>query len=333
MTDKNFILADGRWSGANGIGRFSTEVLARLQHTDIFTQGPKPLSVTNMAWLPYHLYQNRRNYRVYFNVGFNPVTYSSIPYVLTIYDLIHLYAPGSARVLKKIYYETLIKPTVRRAQYVLTISEYSKKTLMEWADIPEEKIVVVSCGISGDLVPEGVRHEPGYPYLLHVGNTKAHKNVARLLQAFAQARMDAGIRLVLTGQKTAELAEIIQRCRLENRIVFAGMLTEKQLAEYYRGALAVMFPSVYEGFGLPVLEAMACGVPALTSNVTSLPEVAGDAAVMVDPYDVGAMADGIERIVGDGVLRGALIEKGFAQVKLFSWDKTAERVQKVLEEV
>lgn len=326
----NFILADGRWSGANGIGRFSAEVLARLQHTHIISTGPAPLSMKNLAWLPYQLLKNRHQYKVYYSPGFNPVAYSPIPFVFTICDLIHLSFPGGGKLAKKIYYDYFIKLRAQRAAKILTISEFSKKTIMEWANIPEENIINVSCGVSDILIPHGTCHTPGYPYLLHVGNTKGHKNVVRLLQAFAAAKIDAGIHLVLTGERTVELANTIKENRLENRIVFSGKLSEEQLAEYYRGALAVVFPSLYEGFGLPPLEAMACGTPALASNATSLPEVTGDAAILVDPYSLESMTTGIENIIHDTVLRATLIAKGLERVKLFSWDKTASRIQNVL---
>ncbi|MHB1949262.1 MAG: glycosyltransferase family 4 protein [Gammaproteobacteria bacterium] len=332
MTD-NFILADGRWTGANGIGRFSKEVLARLQNTEILAHGPKPLSPKNFVWLPYELHKRKQNHKVFFMPGFNPVIHSPIPFVFTICDLIHLQFPGKSKFAKKLYYDLFIKPGTYRAHKILTISEYSKETIMEWANVPAEKIAVVSCGISENLTPHGARYQPGYPYLLHVGNTKSHKNVARLLTAFAVAKIDSGIRILLTGEKTPELSEIIKNHRLEKRVIFSGLISESQLAEYYRGALAVTFPSLYEGFGLPVLEAMACGTPALTSDATSLPEVAGDAAILINPYEVESIMQGIEKIISDNSLRNNLIKKGLERVKLFSWDKTANSVQSILNKI
>jgi len=119
---------------------------------------------------------------------------------------------------------------------------------------------------------------------------------------------------------------------LEDRIVFVGLIDDDKLPEFYRGAVVFIFPSLYEGFGLPPLEAMACGTPVLTSNVTSLPEVVGDAALMVDPYDVDAIAEGIKRLIGDDNLRKELSQKGLARAKLFSWDRTAEVTWSVLKE-
>lgn len=330
MKEKNTILADGRWSGPHGIGRFSDEVLPRLQNTSIMTDGPKPLSSKNFYWLPYQLQKKKRQHELFFTPGFNPVLFSPIPFVFIIHDLCHIHAPGTAKFAKQVYYQTIMKKSALAAHKILTPSEYSKQTILEWANIPEDKIIVVGSGINEKLTPHGDIHLPGYKYLLHVGNTKAHKNVESLVRAFAMARIDESIRLVLTGTLTPEIAEAITIHHLKDRVIFTGVLTEKQLAEYYRGATAVVFPSLYEGFGLPIVEGMACGIPVLTSNITSMPEVAGDAAVLVNPYRVESIANGIEKIVNDSDLRKSLIEKGLERAKLFSWEKTAEKVQNAL---
>lgn len=333
MSESNFILADGRWSGPHGIGRFSTEVISRLQHTDVITNGPKPLSLKNLFWLPNELRKRKNAYKVFFSPGFNPVAISPLPYVFTICDLIHLHFPGAHKLAKKMYYEFFIKPRAKRANKIITISEYSKNSIIEWAGIPEENVINVSCGVSSHLSPEGIKHSPGYPYLLHIGNMKPHKNVERLIEAFATAKISEKIRLVLTGKLTPSVRATIAKHELDKRIVISDTLTETQLAEYYRGALAVVFPSLYEGFGLPPLEAMACGTAALTSNTTSLPEVVGDAALIVDPYSVSAIAYGIELIVQDEELRKNLITKGFERAKLFTWENTANKVQQALNEL
>ena len=327
----SFILADGRWQGLHGIGRFSHEVISRLKNTDILLQGPSPLSLHNIIWQARQLRENKHRYKIFFNPGYHPVLFSSIPYVLTIHDLIHLHVPGKAAIAKKIYYELLVKPSIKNAYKVLTVSDYSKKNIMEWANIPEDKIVVVGNGVNHCFTKDGTKHQPGYPYLLHVGNTKPHKNVARLMTAFATAKIDPQLKLILTGKLTPELTAIIQKNNLQNRIVFTEKLSDEQLAEYYRGATAFILPSLIEGFGIPVIEAMACGTPVLISDATSLPEIGGDAALLVDPYSIDSITHGIERITHDSSLRTRLTTQGNEQVKLFSWDKTAEKVQKILD--
>ncbi len=328
----NFILADGRWSGMHGIGRFSSEVLSRLKNTDILTEGPKPLSIQNLFWQSHYLYQCKKKYKLFFSPGFNPTLYSSIPFVFTIHDLIHLYSPTSTSFIKKMYYQFLMKPAARSAYKILTVSEFSKKTILEWANLPDDKVINVSGGVSKNISHDGPKHTLGYPYLLHVGNAKkTHKNVARLLTAFANAKIDKGLCFIFTGELSSELIDLIRKYHLENRIIVQTNLSDVHLAEYYRGAVALIYPSLYEGFGLPVLEGMASGVPVLTSNVTSMPEIAGDAALLVDPFETDSITAGIEKIISDSKLRETLVQRGFERAGLFSWDKTAQEVQRVLD--
>ncbi len=326
----NNILADGRWIGKHGIGRFSSEILARLKNTDIIKQGPKPLSIQNFIWQTMHLHHKKNNYRVFFTPGFNPVFSTKLPYILTICDLIYLHTPGLKGFIKKIFFELCIKSSIKKASKIFTISAYSKQSIVEWAKIPAEKVINISCGVSEIFRPEGPTFNPGYPYLLHVGNIKTHKNIERLITAFADANIDSSIKLLFTSQLTPSIAELIQSKALENRVVFLNTLTENALADCYRGAIALVFPSLYEGFGLPILEAMASGTPVLTSHTTSCPEVAGDAAVLVNPMDTASIRDGMEKIVNDTDLRKNLIAKGLARANDFSWDKTAALVQQAL---
>lgn len=330
IKSRNLILADGRWSGKHGIGRFSFEILRRLKDTDVIVSGPHPLSVKNIFWQAIKLRFVSRQYKVFFTPGFNPIFSRQLPYVLTICDLIYLHTPGIKGWLKKIYFELFVKSSIKNALKVFTISEYSKQSILRWTKIPAEKVINVSCGISDIFKATGPMHQTDFPYLLHVGNTKTHKNILRLLQAFITADIPSDIKLILTGEKTAAIANIIKEKSLQKRIVFSNTLSESQLAAYYRGALALVFPSLYEGFGLPILEAMACGTPVLTSNSTSCPEVAGDAAVLVDAFDVHSIRQGIETIINNHVLRHDLIAKGFQRVKHFSWDKTAKIAQEAL---
>lgn len=328
----SYILADGRWSGLHGIGRFSAEILSRLQHTDVFYTGPKPLSIQNVFWQHQKLQRESRHYKVFFTPGFNPVLRSPIPFVLTIHDLIHLFAPGNAQFLKKNFYQFLLKPSVKQAEKILTVSEYSKKMILEWSNISAEKVSITPCGVSQHMIALGTKHQPGFPYILHVGNAeKIHKNVHRLLQAFAQVKSDTQLRLIFTHELSTESWQFIRGSHLEKRILVEKNLSEENLAAYYRGAEAVVFPSLYEGFGLPVLEGMACGVPVLTANVTSLPEVASDAALLVDPFSVDAIAVGIEKIMSDTALRATLTKRGLERAALFSWDKTAQKIQAILD--
>lgn len=325
----NNILVDGRWQGSHGIGRFSSEVLNRLTGVTILREGPPPLSMRNLFWQSVYLMKNR-SFRLFYTPGFNPPLISPLPFVFTIHDLIHLQFGQTAKMAKRLFYNTVIKRGAHQAAHIITVSQYSKQAIMDWAGLPAEKITVVDSGISPIFSVHGTKHDPGYPYLLHVANNKPHKNASRLIEAFGTAKLDTGIKLICTYPFTSSIMEIIRRHRLESRVLSCHNLTEQQLAAYYRGALGVAFPSLLEGFGLPVLEGMASDVPVLTSNITSLPEIAGDAAILVDPYDVAAIANGLETLVLDTTLRGSLIARGHERIKLYSWEKTALKVQEAL---
>ncbi len=328
----NQTLADARWKGNHGIGRFASEVLPRLNRIELLNEGPAPLSMYNLIWQSYFLHRNKTKFKAFFSPGFNPTLSSPIPVIFTVHDLIHLFFQGKTAFFKKAYYATIMKKAAKQAYKILTVSDYSKQAIVEWANLPETSVAVVGNGISESFTLEGERYQSGYPYFLCVANAKQHKNLLRLLQAFANARVDKSVQLILVAQPTAEVMEMIQKNRLINRVVFPGLLSDIQLASYYRGAIAVLFPSLYEGFGLPVIEGMACGAPVLTSTVTALPEIAGGAALLVDPYQVDSIQDGIEEIM-DSELRGNLIARGIEQAQGFSWDKVARKVQKVLDEV
>ncbi|MBV8802988.1 MAG: glycosyltransferase family 4 protein [Gammaproteobacteria bacterium] len=328
----DFILADARWTGTHGIGRFSYEILSRLQHVQTLNYGPSPLSIKNVYWLPYQLTKLKKRFRVFFSPGFMPPGYSSIPFVFTIHDLIHLHIPGNKKYFK-IIYDLFIKPAAHRAHKIITVSEYSKHQIMTWANIKSEKISVVKNGVSKAFSPDGDKHFPGYSYFLYVGNSKAHKNLPHLIKTFSHAKIDSSIKLILITPETLELKQLIAHFSLQNRIIFSRALDEKQLSAYYRGAMGLLFPSLYEGFGFPVVEAMACGTPVITSNVTSLPEIAGDAAICISPLDTDALAFHIEQMVTNNILRKHLIAKGIERAKTYSWDKSADVIQKILNEI
>src|SRR5262249_6006573 len=151
-----------------------------------------------------------------------------------------------------------VRPAMRRASRVLTVSRYVKQELLAWAGVPDEHIVVVGNGVGAPFGPVGPRHTPGYPYLFYASNRKPHKNLPRLLQGYARAGLRGDVRLVLTGPPDAETHRQIAALGVADCVEYAGQLADAELAAYYRGAVALVCPSLYEGFGLPPLEAMAC---------------------------------------------------------------------------
>jgi glycosyltransferase involved in cell wall biosynthesis len=181
-------------------------------------------------------------------------------------------------------------------------------------------------------------------YLLYLGTLQPRKNLKRLVDAFAQLqaptaslrRPGRGLQLVIAGKKGWRYADLfaqVESLGLSQRILFPGYIPDEDKAALISGATAVVYPSLYEGFGLPVLEAMACGTPVLTSNVSSLPEVAGDAALLVDPLDTQAITTGMSRLIADVDLRRLLVERGYGQMSKFSWARAAQQVLEVLESV
>jgi glycosyltransferase involved in cell wall biosynthesis len=174
--------------------------------------------------------------------------------------------------------------------------------------------------------------------VLYVGNIKPHKNIERIIDAFGRARRDGpdGLKLVIVGDEVSRypsLRQMVHRHKLDKAVRFLGFQPQETLASFYRLASVFVFPSLYEGFGLPPLEAMACGTPVVTSNVSSLPEVAGDAALLVDPYDVDAIAEAIRQALGDQELRGRLIARGQTRARQFSWADSVGQIHGIYQEV
>ena len=323
----NEILYDVRWIGDHGIGRFASEIQKVLPGLMPFHARRRPSDPFDPILLGAELW--RKQPRLFFSPGYNSPLGWPGNFVFTLHDLHHLRVPANA--LKRAYYRYIIRPACRRAAFVLTVSEFSKHEIAAWANIEEDKIINVGNGVGLPFTPLGRKHEPGYPYLLYVGSRRANKNLPRLLRAYSMSGVCKDVRLVLSGHPDEQLSAVIKDLRLNGNVVFAGLCADADLSNLYRGALALLYPSLYEGFGLPPLEAMACGVPVLTSNVCSLPEVVGGAGIQVHPLDVEDIADGIGRLVQDSVLRKQLQERGLLRAKEFSWEETANRISKVLQ--
>lgn len=328
MTD---LIYDHRWIGAHGIGRFAREIGNRLSFRIIPV--PSLMSVVNpLDPIVNGLLLVHKKNDLYFSPGFNPPLFIRRRLVFVVHDLIHVDFLDESTVFKRIYYHFFILPAVRQCFRVLTDSEFSRRRIIEWSGVNEAKVVVVGCGVDSSFSPTGAAWQPGYRYILYVGNKKPHKNLCRMLKAFKIVTNRHEVRLVLSGNPSQELLEIAHHICIDDRIVFLGNVDDELLPNYYRGAELFVFPSLYEGFGLPPLEAMACGIPVVVSNTTSLPEVVGDAAIFVDPYDVASIASGIELGLSDHNLRQRMRLKGIKQAGLFPWEQCAAKVNRVLAE-
>ncbi len=267
--------------------------------------------------------------------------------VVTIHDCIHLMFPHLPGRLALAYARTSIALASRRADRILTVSESSKRDILRFVDVPAAKIDVIynaydeRFGVEpqeADVVRVAERYQLHDEFVLYAGNVKPHKNLARLIEAFHIVRNRGldHLKLVLIGDEISRYAALrraVHQHQLHKYVRFLGYLPEETLAVMYRLAGVFVFPSLYEGFGLPPLEAMASGTPVVTSNVSSLPEVAGGAALLVDPYDPVAIADGICKVLTDEVLRRDLREKGLARARQFSWEESVRRVRAIYGEI
>jgi glycosyltransferase involved in cell wall biosynthesis len=252
------------------------------------------------------------------------------PTVVTIHDLSFERHPELMSRRDRFVFRTMVPRSVRRAARVLAVSEWTKRDLIEHYGVPADKIVVTPNGVDPLFRPEGSQGG-GSPYALFVGTLQPRKDPLAALEAVALA--DADLRLVMVGPDKGlgeEARQTASKLGLNGRVEFAGHVEKERLAELYRGAACLVFPSRYEGFGLPVVEAMASGTPVVATRGGSIPEVAGDAAMLVEPGDPVALADGIERALAD---RERLVQAGLKRAQRFSWAETARRTLDVYREL
>jgi glycosyltransferase involved in cell wall biosynthesis len=268
--------------------------------------------------------------------------------VVTIHDCIHLrfpqYLPNR---LAYAYARASLWIASHRANRILTVSEASKRDILRYFSVPEAKIDVIYNAIDerfGEEPPEDEvarvreRYQLNDPFVLYAGNIKPHKNLERLIEAFHTLRRGGleQVKLLIIGDeisKYATLRRAVHKYKLHQHVRFFGFVPDRTLAVLYRLAGVFVFPSLYEGFGLPPLEAMASGTPVITSNLSSLPEVVGDAALLIDPYDPDAIADAMRRVLTEPALRDDLRARGLNRVREFSWDRSVRRVRQIYEEV
>jgi glycosyltransferase involved in cell wall biosynthesis len=230
----------------------------------------------------------------------------------------------------RFFFGTMVPRSARRAARILAVSERTKRDLVELYGVPEARIVVTPNGVDPEFTPSGPAHD-GPPYALFVGALGRRKNPVAAIEALPL--VDAELRLVLAGPDKGggEAARAaIARHGLDGRVELAGYVPKQELAALYRGAACLVLPSRYEGFGLPVLEAMASGTPVVATAAGALGEVAGDAAILVEEPDPVALAGAIERALAD---RERLVRAGLARARAFSWRATAERTAAVYREL
>ncbi|MEG6522890.1 glycosyltransferase family 4 protein [Desulfotomaculum sp. 1211_IL3151] len=287
-----------------------------------------------------------RGHDLYHEPNYVPRAFSGKT-VITIHDMSHRLFPQYhpwKRVLKLKYYER----TMRRATKIITVSQNSKNEILDILKVPEEKVAVIYEGaldiyrplkLSEPLTGE-VRELYKLPeqFILYVGTIEPRKNLARLIEAFwmyKQQRKSSGVKLVLAGGKGWLYENIFNRVRelkMEKDVHFTGYVNDEHLPLLYNMALAFVYPSIYEGFGLPPLEAMSCGTPVITSNTSSLPEVVGDAGIRVNPHQTEQLAEAIHKVLDTEAVRAELSQRALLQAAKFSWEKCARETLQIYRE-
>ena len=268
--------------------------------------------------------------------------------VVTIHDCIHLrfpqYLPNQ---FAYAYARASLWIATHRANRVLTVSDASKRDILHYFRVPETKIDVIHNAIderfgeppsATEMQQVQERYQLNDPFVLYAGNIKPHKNLERLIEAFHSMRRGTleHVKLLIIGDEISQYATLrraVHRLKLHKHVRFLGFVPDKTLACLYRLAGVFVFPSLYEGFGLPPLEAMASGTPVITSNVSSLPEVVGDAALLIDPYNVDEIAVAMRRVLTDPELAAAMRVRGLVRVGQFSWERSVRRVREIYDEV
>lgn len=269
-----------------------------------------------------------------------PPTRKGTRTILTVHDLSFIRTPETATPDLRAYLNRVVPRSVSRADLVLADSEATRQDVIAFFRTPAEKIDVLYSGVGAHFQPardgdtlRAVQERYGVgdaPYILSLGTVQPRKNYGRLVEAVRRLNQP-DLKLVIAGGKgwlDDPLYEQIAALGFGERVVFPGHVPDEDLPALYSAAQVFAFPSLYEGFGLPPLEAMACGVPVVTSNVSSLPEVVGDAALLVDPYDVDALARALEQALADEGLRRTLIQRGYLRARFFTWEKAARQLHK-----
>ncbi len=355
-----------------GIGWFSFETLKRItqQHPEhefififdrkfdkdfIFSKNIKPIVIGPPARHPFLFYLwfefsvTKILKQIKPDIFLSPDGYLSlrtkIPSLAIIHDLNFEHYPEDLPWLVRKYYKYYFPKFAKKAKRIGTVSEFSKSDIIKQYSIPKEKIDVIFNGANenfnapNELIKKETleKYSKGKPYFIFVGSLHPRKNLSNLFLAFDKFKQtdNSEIKLLIAGEKkwwTQDIENAYKQMTFADDVIFIGRVSEEKLANIIGSALAMTFVSYFEGFGIPIVEAFYCETPVIASNVTSLPEVAGDAALFIDPFSVDSIADAMQKIATDENLRKDLIEKGKLRKQEFSWQKSADLLWKSIEE-
>ena len=355
------ILFDYRMKDWSGIGRYSSNLVDNLNNISINNKlfllsnsqktnetnfkniicNSDVFSISEQLELP--ILNSKGKFDLFHSPHFVFPIFNFKKLVLTIHDLTPLLFPEYFSKIARLYMKWMIWLAKFKANKIIAVSENTKQDLINKFGIDKGKIAVVYNGVdvSYEIINNQTRlsqvkekYETGQEYILYVGNVKPHKNISRLLKAFSMVNRNS--KLIIVGKRNKvydEVHKIIKEYQLKDKVVFTEFVPDEDLLLLYNAATVFVYPSLYEGFGLPPLEAMACGTPVITSNVSSLPEVVGDAAITIDPYDIDELVNEINNVISNPKLQQKLSRKGLNRAKKFTWRKAAEETLKVYEEV
>lgn len=354
------IIIDSRMINMSGIGRYIQNLLKDNKYNDEISLLVKDKNEVNQyknkkikydseiygikeqVKFPYHKIERKSILHIpHYNI---PLFYKGI-LITTIHDITHILFPQYLPNKFALYYAKLmIKLAVFKSNYILTVSENTKNDLIKYFNADEKKIIVTYNGVDGNF---RTKNQIEYEYLykkykidrnkkilLYVGNKKPHKNISTIFKAMSVLEEKENYILILTGkgfETYTELEDLSKELDLKDNIIHTGIVTDEELVDIYNLADIFVFPSFYEGFGIPPLEAMACGTPVVCSNTSSLPEVVGDAAYLFDPNEEIELKKAIEILSTDEQIYNMYVQKGYDRIKLFTWSKCRKLTEEVYE--
>jgi glycosyltransferase involved in cell wall biosynthesis len=369
------ITTDCRYINASGIGRYIQNIVSRIIKEDEFNfnlivqekdinkfgflkhsnvnliiDDSKMYSVQEQINIPLKVPKSDIFWHPHYNIPILPINAQHI--VVTIHDMYHMVNIREFNLIQQIYIKNVMKNAVRKANKIITISNFSKQEIIKYTGVSSKKIKVIYPAVDTaqfkaledkEFLYEKIlqKYNISKRFILYVGNVKPHKNVVGLLNAYAIAKkyLPNDLKLVIAGEsenfisKITNISKIISDLSMSSDVIFTGYIEDADLPVLYNLAEFFVFPSLYEGFGLPPLEAMACGCPVIASSVASISEACGDAVLYCYPYNTDGITQKIVQLAKDDNLKSTLRKKGLEKVKIFSWDKAAEEHIKLFKEI
>lgn len=314
--------------------QMAKKIFGGFKNIEFITMKSKFLSFGEQVEIP-HIINKYKNEVIFHSPSFVCSPFAKCNMVMTIHDLNHIKLPQYYSPFHKYYYKYIVKPSALKCKKIFTVSNFSKSEIVKWLNCDERKVVVTYNGvdskykkINDKIKLNEIKRKYNLPdnFILYIGNLKQHKNVEMLIKAIKKVKYD--MKLVINGKPNESILKIINELKVKNRIEFIGYIDENDLPYIYNLARIFAFISLYEGFGLPVLEARACGCPVIVSNSSSLPEVAGNSSVLVDPNNELKIVNAINDYLSKPI-DAEMIKRDSEEAKKFRWEITSAKTLEV----